>query len=369
MSENMNPAADSSNSAAGNDDGDRSRATANLATGNNSAADSSNNSAADSSNPVVGTATINNPATPAPAQLIDRFLLMLRAQRNLSAHTIRAYASDLTQFMGWLERESLTIDTLTHRLLRRYLAELTTAQYARSTINRRLSSIKTFFRWLAETGYLSADPSSVVSGPKLARPLPKLVSHDELRRLLNEPTRPESPSELRDRALVELIYATGARISEVAALRIGDINYNEGQLRLFGKGSKQRIVPLHPYAAGLLRNYEANARPQLLASPSAFRANQSGDAKVLFISNTGRPMSAAIMRAAFKKRLAQFAADSSLAPHALRHTFATDMLEAGADLRTIQELLGHESLSTTQIYTHLSIDHLKETYKQAHPRA
>jgi len=155
--------------------------------------------------------------------LIDRFLLMLKAQRNLSEHSIRAYAIDLTQFAAWLEKEQLAFDAIDHRIIRRYLANLTAAQYARSTINRRLSSTKTFYRWLVSTGQLAADPTSVISGPKQMRALPKLVRHDELERLLEEPKEVETPAELRDRALIELIYATGARISEVSSLKVGDI--------------------------------------------------------------------------------------------------------------------------------------------------
>ena len=307
----------------------------------------------------------NEPQPTGADALVDRFLLVLKAQRNLSEHTIRAYASDLAQLNLWLERQGITIGTLDHRLVRRYLAELTAAQYARTTINRRLSSTKTFFKWLVNTGVLAADPTSIVSGPKIARTLPKLVSHDDLDRLLKEPEQPETPIEMRDRTLIELIYATGARISEMASLCVADVDLAMRQVRLFGKGSKERIIPLHPYAVNLVQQYLLNARPLLLAKGSESQQPTSS----VFISNSGRPMSATTLRAAFKKRLRAASADSSLAPHALRHTFATDLLEHGADLRSVQELLGHESLSTTQIYTHLSIDHMKETYKRAHPRA
>ncbi|MDR2714976.1 MAG: tyrosine recombinase [Coriobacteriales bacterium] len=310
-------------------------------------------------------------------ELIDRFLQMLRAERNFSEHTVRAYATDLSQLDSWLKREELSIEDLSNQHIRRYLAELSEARYARTTINRRLSSTKTFFKWLVEGGHVKSDPSSIVSGPKLARSLPHTVSHDELVCLLKEPAEPESPSDLRDRTLVELLYASGARISEVAALRLADIFFDEGQVRLFGKGSKERLVPLHPYALSLVRKYVQEARPALLAkakkgpasAAAAAASTQALTGGELFISNTGRAMSAASLRAAFKKRLARAGADSSLSPHAMRHTFATDLLEGGADLRSIQELLGHENLSTTQIYTHLSVHHLQETYKQAHPRA
>jgi len=299
-------------------------------------------------------------------QLIDRFLNMLKAERNLSEHTIRAYATDLAQFARWLEREQIPLEDFSYRQTRRYLAELNAAHYARTTINRRLSSTKTFFKWLAGNGLLPADPTSVVSGPKLSKSLPKLVGNNELGRLLKEPAQLETPSDIRDRMLLELLYASGARISEVAALCLGDIDFAEGQLHLFGKGSKQRIVPLYPYVLTLLKRYLNDARPLLLSKAKQPPEQSTSN---LFISNTGRPMSAGMLRAAFKQSLVKAGADASLSPHALRHTFATDLLEGGADLRSVQELLGHESLSTTQIYTHLSVHHLQETYKRAHPRA
>ena len=312
--------------------------------------------------------------------LIDRFCVMLKAERNLSAHTIRAYRCDLSYLERWLEREELSITDLDHKGIRRFLAEMSQAQYARTTINRRLSAAKTFFKWLTANNQLPADPTSIISGPRRAHTLPKVIDHEELERLL-EPSLgapnanaqetqvahgAETPADMRDRTFVELLYATGARISEVAALVLDSLDLEEGYVRLFGKGSKQRVVPLHPVAIALLRRYLTQARPQLLARAKRPEASAS---LALFISNTGKAMSAASLRAAFKKRLVRTGGDLSLAPHAVRHTFATDLLEHGADLRSVQELLGHENLSATQIYTHLSVEHLRETHQRAHPRA
>ncbi|MCL1847453.1 MAG: tyrosine recombinase XerC [Coriobacteriia bacterium] len=293
--------------------------------------------------------------------LIDSFLTMLRVERNLSVHTIRAYGSDLDDLSRWLEREQLDLLSFDHRAARHYLAEMDQSRYNRTTINRRLSAIKTFYAWLVETGELSEDPLSVVSGPKQPRHLPATIVTEDIERLLsvNDLT---TPAGLRNQAIIELFYASGARISEVAGLTLGSLDFAQTQVTLMGKGSKQRIVPLHRLVMRILHEYLTIARPQLAQ-------NGKSPCDSLFLSTRGRAMGADAIRKMFKQSLSLAGLDPSFSPHDLRHSFATDLLENGADLRSVQELLGHRNLSTTQIYTHLSVSHLKSVHDQAHPRS
>lgn len=295
------------------------------------------------------------------AQLIDSFLVMLRVERNLSPNTIRAYGSDLASLCDWMEREELDLAQIDHRAARRYLGELDRARYTRKTINRHLSAIKTFFTWLVETGVLGSESLEVVSGPKLPKHLPPTVGREDVERLLaiNDVS---TPIGLRNQAILELLYASGARISEVAGLAFDSIDFQRMQVLVFGKGSKQRIIPLHTLALRTLHEYMSIARPKLAG-------NAKGQTDALFLTTRGNAMSADSIRKMFKQCLIQAGLDTSLSPHALRHSFATDLLEGGADLRSVQEMLGHASLSTTQIYTHLSLKHLKEAHSRAHPRA
>jgi integrase/recombinase XerD len=285
---------------------------------------------------------------------------MLRVERNLSAHTIRAYGIDLDDFAAWLSNERFVLEDVDHRTMRSYLGELDRQHKSRRTINRRLSAIKTFFSWLVESGELPSDPLTVVSGPRQPRSLPSVLEEGAIKQLLSvsDTTTPEG---LRNQAFIELLYASGARIAEVAALKVTDLDFRQMQVTLFGKGSKQRIVPLHPLALDTLQSYLETVRPKLLEKAKS-------PTSALFISTRGNAMSADMLRKVFKSVIQQAGLDESLSPHGIRHTFATDLLENGADLRSVQEMLGHASLSTTQIYTHLSIKHLKDTHKRAHPR-
>jgi integrase/recombinase XerD len=294
-------------------------------------------------------------------RLIDSFLTMLAVERNLSPHTIRAYGSDLAGLCDWMERERLGLAQVDFRTIRRYLAELDRARYTRKTINRHLSAIKSFFAWLVECGELESESLEVVSGPKLSRRLPPTVAHDDVGRLLAV-SDCSTPVGLRNQALLELLYASGARISEIAGLTTDSIDFERMQILVFGKGSKQRIIPLHRLALRRLHEYLTIARPKLAGA-----GETTTDA--LFLTTRGNAMSADSIRKMFKQALITAGLDVSLSPHALRHSFATDLLEGGADLRSVQEMLGHASLSTTQIYTHLSAAHLKEAHNRAHPRA
>lgn len=295
---------------------------------------------------------------PAPV-LIDRFLGYLAVERGASPNTVRAYSADLTRFLEWAERSDIDPITLTHRQMRLYLAELDRAGYARRTVARRLSAVRSLFAYLVAEGLAPSDPSSVLAAPKIPSRLPKIIPADALAAMLESPDA-ETPNGMRDRAVLELLYATGARVSEIAELRLGGVDLAQGQVTVMGKGSKERIIPLHRKAVDTVRIYLANGRPRL--------AKPAGDDHV-FLSARSRPLSADAIRRIFKQAAAKAGAAHSLSPHAMRHTFATHLIEAGADLRTVQELLGHIALSTTQIYTHLSVKRLQDVHGKAHPRA
>lgn len=293
---------------------------------------------------------------------VDDYLRYLSVVRNLSSNTIRGYSNDISSYVKWARREGVSPLHVTHRQMRSYLSEMTAARYSPRTINRALSSLRSLYQWLLREGVTTEDAPAAVASPKLPKRLPKTMDDRDVSALFD--TCDLSTEEgVRDRAFLELLYASGARISEVSALDIADVDFAQSQARLFGKGSKERIVPLYPAAIESLRSYLVRARPVLLASIE----DASGE-HALFVSKRGRRMSADSLRKTFERHVLEAGLDPSITPHAMRHTFATELLTGGADLRSVQELLGHSSLSTTQIYTHLSVDRLKEAARQAHPR-
>ncbi|MCL2528854.1 MAG: tyrosine recombinase [Coriobacteriia bacterium] len=297
------------------------------------------------------------------AGLIEAFLLSLKSERNFSVHSLRAYTKDLQGFEEWLGQEALELKELDSRSMRSYLAYLSLKDYSKATINRHLSAARSFIHWCAEQGIVERTVAST-SGPKNPRHLPRVVSEADLDKLLKD-SPSNDPVDIRDDALFELMYATGARISELSALRLQDIEFKEQLVHYWGKGNKERIVPLHVLALKKLERYLKEARPRLIQS-NKLTEKEAGR---VFLGTSGKPLSADSIRVAFKRRLVKAGIDSSVTPHDIRHSFATAMLTEGADLRSVQELLGHEHLSTTQIYTHLSIEHLQDVTKQAHPRA
>lgn len=290
------------------------------------------------------------------------FVSYLASVRNLSPHTVRAYESDLDAYLSWAEREGIDPLDVTHRELRSFLAELSRARYTTRTINRHLSAVRALYRWLLHEGLTTRDAAAAVASPKLAKTLPKTMSDTDVARLL-ESVDVESAAGLRDRAFLELLYASGARISEIAGLDVRDVDVRSAQVRLFGKGSKERIVPLYDSCLSWVERYLGESRPELLA-----KRRDGSPSQALFLSTRGNRMSAAALRTCFERHVQSAGLDSSLTPHAMRHSFATELLGGGADMRSVQELLGHASLSTTQIYTHLSVDRLKDAARQAHPR-
>ena len=280
---------------------------------------------------------------------VDAYVAQLTGVRGLSENTQKGYASDLADYSRWCESNGVDALNVTHKELRAYLAELSRARYATTTINRRLSAIRGLYGWMSLHGGVSSDAASSVASPKVARVLPKTMTDSEAERLL-DCCDVSSPAGLRDRSFLELLYACGARISEVSRLDVGSIDFAGGSVKLFGKGSKERVVPLYELALDWAKRYVQEARPALLARS---KKACDKDEAALFISTRGRRMSADALRVVFERHVAQAGLDPALTPHAMRHTFATELLSGGADLRSVQELLGHESLSTTQIYTHI----------------
>lgn len=287
-----------------------------------------------------------------------RFARHLSVERGLSPNTLRAYCIDIRNYLDWAQRGGLDPLHVEYRAFRRYLAELKAAGYTPKTTARRLSAVRAFFSYLNVEGATQVNPASAASSPKLNRDLPRKTSKSDISELLD--VCEDDPVGMRDQALLELLYASGARIAELARLVVTDVDFADASVKLFGKGSKERIVPLYPLALDTVRTYLEQGRPMLL-----------GDAAIdaLFVSTRGKAMSADSLRRVFKQRAAQVGLDPRLHPHDLRHAFATDLVEGGADLRSVQEMLGHASLSTTQVYTHLSLQHMKDVYKNAHPRS
>ena len=297
------------------------------------------------------------------ASLLEGFCASLSGERNASPETVRAYRADVSDYLRWCVRYGADALSANHRDVRRYLAYLDQAGYSRRTANRHLSSVKSFYRWLVASGRLAASPADVLQGPKQSKALPRAIRRTDMEKLLSVTLQGKSPGQitpidLRNQALLELLYAAGLRVSEASDLQCSQVLLDESMLRVVGKGSKERIVPLHETACSALRNYFEKARPCLLKGSSSY----------VFLSSRGNKMSANAIRLVFKQALAAAGLDSSLSPHAMRHSFATDLLAGGADLRSVQEMLGHASLSTTQIYTHMAPERLQEAHRRAHPR-
>ena len=308
--------------------------------------------------PAPGHKVPDDPASPA-AEYVDRFLTHLAVERGYSPQTVRAYSSDLARYLEWADRSGIEPLDVTHRQLRLYLAELDAARYARRTVARRIAALRSFFSYLVSEDLVTSDPSAILMTPKMPARLPRVVPDDTLQALLDAPDT-QTPTGLRDGALIELLYATGIRVGELVGLSVGDVDLAQGQAVVFGKGSKERIVPVHHLAASRLRAYLRDGRPRLL---------KDRPTEALFLSTRGRPLSPEAVRRILNRHLTAAGATVAVSPHSLRHTFATHLVEGGADLRTVQELLGHIALSTTQIYTHVSMKRLQDVHRTAHPRA
>jgi integrase/recombinase XerD len=307
--------------------------------------------------------TIAAPARTFEHLLLD-FLAYLEFERGLSRNTLEAYRCDLLQLGDHLRRTGGDALTAQHSQLAAFLAELATggerrAPASAATLQRKAACLRSFYRHLRREGIIDHDPTAELRGPRKTQRLPTVLTRDEVVRLLAVPKGTE-PAALRDRALLEVMYACGLRASEAIALRIGDIDLDEGMLRARGKGSKERIVPVGRDAVSALRAYLDRGRPQLVG----LRPEPH-----VFVNRRGGGLTRQGLYKIVQRHARAAGLDGRMSPHTLRHTFATHLLAGGCDLRSLQEMLGHADIATTQIYTHLSAERLKDVYFRAHPRA
>jgi len=304
-------------------------------------------------------------------QLIDQFLEHLRFERNVSEHTLRNYGSDLDQFLEYLapqdpatgKRKTPDIAQVDHLTIREWLSVLHSAQKKKASIARKLAALRTFFQFLVREGMLELNPAKLVSTPRLEKKLPQHLSIEEAIRFIETPD-PETNLGKRDRAMLELMYATGVRVAELTTLDLDDIDFQNKLIRVTGKRRKQRIVPFGDPASDAIRSYLTVRERFLSNAPVSNREDEA-----LFLNYQGTRITTRSVGRMVEKYIRICAGVHDISPHALRHSFATHLLDSGADLRDIQELLGHARLSTTQIYTHVSMEKLIEVYDKAHPKA
>jgi len=284
---------------------------------------------------------------------IDKYISYLEIEKNASPHTVLNYRIDLKELASFLEEKKTPLEKVNYLNLRQFLASLRTRHLKPRTISRKLSSIRSFFRFLCREGYLKTNPSALLSSPKLDKHLPNFLSEEEMSRLLEAPSSGDEFG-LRDLAILEMLYSTGMRISELVGLQVKDIDFLSNIVKVMGKGKKERLLPVGDGALRALRRYlEKRAK----------------DVPEVFLNKNGTRLTDRGVRNILNKYIRQTSQKEHISPHTLRHSFATHLLNRGADLRSVQELLGHANLSTTQIYTHLTTDRLKAIYDKAHPHA
>jgi len=292
---------------------------------------------------------------------LQDFLNYLRIERNLARNTQDAYLEDLKDFWEYLQGTGIHVpDQVDHRVLTAYAGELKQRRMAETSVARHFSSLRAYYRFLVMEGYLSEDPTQFLDSPKLPASLPKILSIEDVDRLLNA-IDIETPLGLRDRAMFELMYAAGMRVSEICTMTLEQLLMDEDLVLIRGKGNKERVIPLGGEAKRWLNEYIRHGRPAL----------QKGylNEGVLFLNNKGRPLQRKGIWFILKKLAVKIDLGKPVSPHTFRHSFATHLLEGGADLRMVQEMLGHVDISTTQIYTHLDSSYLKEVHSSFHPRA
>lgn len=296
---------------------------------------------------------------------LDSFIIYLKVEKNASPRTIESYQNDLWQFIDFMARElkvsgnALKPQQVNHLLVRKHLAQLQLSGLKRSTIARKMASLRAFFRYLSREELITANPLAFVSTPKIEKRLPEVLSQDGAWALVQAPDL-STPSGLRDRAILEVLYACGLRVSELVGMDTGDADLSLGYVRVMGKGSKERVVPIGSYAVNALNRYLAAGRHLL---------DKSGSSPALFLNKSGGRLSVRSIRNIIEKYVQVVSVQCKVSPHTLRHSFATHLLDGGADLRSVQELLGHVKMSTTQIYTHVSKERLLAVYEKSHPRA
>jgi integrase/recombinase XerD len=324
----------------------------------------------------VSTAEVVKPGlTGGIEPLMLDFLAYLELERGLSRNTLEAYRSDLLQFGRYLDARAVAVMDASHGELAGFLSELAGSERpassgagdgaparppaAAATLGRKVACLRSFYRYLRREGLIEHDPTAELHGPRKTQRLPRVLTREEVARLLREP-RGTAPLALRDRALLELMYACGLRVSEVTGLELGDVDVEEAMLRARGKGSKERLVPVGRQAIAALEAYRARGRPVLLGVKSESK---------LFLNRRGGGLSRQGLYKIVQGHARGAGLEERMSPHTLRHSFATHLLAGGCDLRSLQEMLGHADLATTQVYTHLSAERLKDAYFSAHPRA
>jgi integrase/recombinase XerC len=297
--------------------------------------------------------------------LLAGYLRHLRGQRNMAAHTVRAYRTDLLNLFTHLDRLGIdSMDKVDLRALRSWLAKQHTVGHARATLQRRAAAARVFFAWAHETGHVTTDPAANLRSPKTTRILPPTLDRATAAQMLDEAIAAArdtgGPAAARGVAVLEVLYSTGIRVSELCGLDLNDLDRERRVIRVFGKGSKERTVPLGAPAVRAVDAWLAKARSRLMT-------DQSGQA--MFIGDRGKRIDPRVVRRIVHRSLRMTEGAPDLGPHGLRHAMATHLLEGGADLRSVQEMLGHASLATTQIYTHVTNERLRSAFEQAHPRA
>ncbi|MDI9480698.1 MAG: tyrosine recombinase XerC [Syntrophomonadaceae bacterium] len=296
-------------------------------------------------------------------QHVEGFLDYLRIEKSASTLTLVSYRTDLGQFLSFLarqysvSRQDISAELLNHKSVREYLAQLQEKGMSRSTMARKLAALRSFVRYLCRENVLRNNPIAAVSTPKQDKRLPKFLYPLEIQILMDAPDT-SKPLGLRDKAILETLYAAGLRVSELVGLKVNDVYFDEELIKVFGKGSKERIVPLGSQALLSLNNYLQKGRPFL----------EKGKQEALFLNRLGTQLSDRSVRNIINKYVEEAALQQKVSPHTLRHSFATHLLNGGADLRSVQELLGHVKLSTTQIYTHLTTENIQQVYHETHPR-
>lgn len=294
---------------------------------------------------------------------LENFKLYLEVEKNFSKHTIRAYSSDVLSFLIWLG--DFDISKIDYSKLKEYLVFMQKFKYSKTTTARKIATLRTFFKFLYREKVIENNPSKGIHSPKKNKNLPKFLTEEETEEILNN-IKIDTPAGYRNKVILELLYASGMRVSELSGLNFCDLNIENNEIRVIGKGSKERIVLISDRVKDLLKNYIKTVRPLINTDGPK---NETTEESPIFINKTGYRLHPQSIRTAIKETVEHIQLPKHVTPHVFRHSFATKLLNHGADLRVVQELLGHASISNTQIYTHVSLTRLKEAYDSAHPRA
>ena len=297
---------------------------------------------------------------------INSFLNYLAVEKGFSENTIAAYRNDLHQLADFIEEEAARSGSFpswagfSRQGMLSYLLNLKERGYAATTVARKVAAAKSFFSFMLAEGNMKDNPTQNVGSPKVGRSLPKPISYSQAMLLVEQPAKLSTPEAKRDKAMLELLYASGMRVSELMSLNLDSVDTEGGSARCFGKGHKERVIPIAPRAASTLKEYLEEARPHLVHNDAE---------RALFLNRRGERLTRQGFWQILKGHAKSAGLDADITPHTLRHSFATHMLSGGADLRSVQELLGHANISTTQVYTHLTSEHIRRSYEKSHPRA